>query len=131
MTSTDGDRWFGDLSGSQSPSPVVSVDFGYSSGVRVYRQSVETFLSNSPRPLRGRESTFIVDPPRTGMTRDALAGIIAHRPPLIVYVSCDVATLARDARMLVDAGWDRSAVRPVTRRTRTAALRQERQPCRW
>ena len=40
------------------------------------------------------------------MTKDALAGIINRRPSRIVYVSCDVATLARDTRALLDAGYE-------------------------
>jgi 23S rRNA (uracil1939-C5)-methyltransferase len=81
---------------------------------RVERSSVEEFLRPPPR-LRhfgeaGREkpiadATFIVDPPRTGISKEAIAGIIRHAPTRIVYVSCDVATLARDARTLVDAGY--------------------------
>ena len=49
--------------------------------------------------------TVIVDPPRTGMSPEALAAVVATRAPRIVYVSCDVATLARDARKIVDAGY--------------------------
>jgi len=75
--------------------------------VIVRPQSVETFLSE---PRRSSRPTFIVDPPRTGMSREALAGIINHEPPRIVYVSCDVATLARDARTLVDAGYELAEV---------------------
>ena len=70
--------------------------------VRVHRTSVEAFLHGGP--LRG-EATFIVDPPRTGMSKEALAGIIRHAPARLVYVSCDVATLARDTRALLDAGY--------------------------
>ena len=73
--------------------------------VRVYRQSVEAFLAPSG-PLREAGQTFVVDPPRTGMTREALAGIVGRQPSRIVYVSCDVATLARDSRTLIDAGWE-------------------------
>jgi 23S rRNA (uracil1939-C5)-methyltransferase len=47
----------------------------------------------------------IADPPRTGMTREALAGAVRLGSARIVYVSCDVATLARDARRLADAGY--------------------------
>ena len=75
--------------------------------VRVERRSVEQFLA----VVRDRNddvtgATVIVDPPRTGMSREALAGTIAHRPGRIVYVSCDVATFARDSRTLIDAGYE-------------------------
>jgi 23S rRNA (uracil1939-C5)-methyltransferase len=47
----------------------------------------------------------IVDPPRTGMSKEALARVIDLDAPSLVYVSCDVATLARDARVVIDAGY--------------------------
>ena len=54
---------------------------------------------------REKPTTVIVDPPRTGMSREALARVIELDAPGVVYVSCDVATLARDARVLLDAGY--------------------------
>ena len=47
-----------------------------------------------------------MDPPRTGLSRQATAGILALRPARLVYVSCDVATLARDTRTLLDSGYE-------------------------
>ena len=47
----------------------------------------------------------IVDPPRTGMSPEALGGLLTMKPPRLIYVSCDVATLARDARKIVDHGY--------------------------
>lgn len=75
--------------------------------VRVERRSVEQFVA---LVRDGREdladATMIVDPPRTGMTKEALTGVIALQPARIVYVSCDVATFARDTRTLIDAGFE-------------------------
>ena len=62
---------------------------------------VERFLESA----RGTWSTVIVDPPRTGLSKEATAGVIALRAPRLVYVSCDIATLARDTRLLLDSGY--------------------------
>jgi len=70
--------------------------------VRVDRSSVEDFVRATTPP---DGATFIVDPPRTGISKEALGGIIRHAPKRIVYVSCDVATLARDSRTLIDASY--------------------------
>ena len=72
--------------------------------VRVERRSVETFLAHSRLGSPG-DCTFVVDPPRTGMSKPAMAGIVSAAPGRIIYVSCDVATFARDTRTLVDAGY--------------------------
>ena len=71
--------------------------------VRVERRSVEAYLA-SPRPVAS--ASYLVDPPRTGMSKDAMAGILRAQPSAIVYISCDVATLARDTRALLDAGYE-------------------------
>jgi 23S rRNA (uracil1939-C5)-methyltransferase len=47
----------------------------------------------------------IVDPPRTGMSPEALAAVLGVKAVRLIYVSCDVATLARDARKILDAGY--------------------------
>ena len=50
-------------------------------------------------------ATLVLDPPRTGVSTEAMSGILALKPGRVVYVSCDVATLARDARRFVEAGY--------------------------
>jgi 23S rRNA (uracil1939-C5)-methyltransferase len=74
------------------------------------RGPVEGFASGAIRALgRGvdgpRVETVIVDPPRTGMSREALDAVLSTKAPRLIYVSCDVATLARDARRIVDAAY--------------------------
>lgn len=78
--------------------------------LRVVHDTVERFIADHliaagpPRaPLSG--GTLIVDPPRTGISRAAMQGIVATNAPRVVYVSCDVATFARDVRRLLDAGY--------------------------
>ena len=54
----------------------------------------------------------VFDPPRQGA--DALARELANsKVPLVVAVSCNPATFARDARLLVDGGYRLDAVTPV------------------
>jgi 23S rRNA (uracil1939-C5)-methyltransferase len=65
----------------------------------------------SPMEL-GRFDAAVLDPPRAGalsMTR-ALAG---SRLTRAAYVSCDPGSFARDARILVDAGFDIEWLRPI------------------
>jgi 23S rRNA (uracil1939-C5)-methyltransferase len=69
--------------------------------VQAVHQPVEAFLAASP----ARPDVLVVDPPRTGMSREALDGVIGLRAPNVIYVSCDVATLARDSKRLVEAGY--------------------------
>jgi 23S rRNA (uracil1939-C5)-methyltransferase len=72
--------------------------------VQVLRSSVEAFIADPSAEVRA--ATVILDPPRTGLSKHVLAGIVRGRPARVVYVSCDVATFARDARGLLDAGYD-------------------------
>ena len=51
-----------------------------------------------------RADTVVLDPPREG-AKEALPAIAKLRPDRIVYVSCDPATLARDAAALAEAGY--------------------------
>ena len=70
--------------------------------VHVIRASVETFLKRTAG-LEG--ATAIVDPPRAGLSREVVARLARRRPARIVYVSCDVATRARDLRALGESGY--------------------------
>ncbi len=47
---------------------------------------------------------LLLDPPRKGLEPDALAAIASAGPPLLLYLSCDPATLARDLAVLCRQG---------------------------
>ncbi|TMB18741.1 MAG: 23S rRNA (uracil(1939)-C(5))-methyltransferase RlmD [Deltaproteobacteria bacterium] len=60
----------------------------------------------------GSLDAVVLDPPRAGAA-DALPALAALRPPRIIYVSCDPATLARDVRTLLAAGYRLERVQPI------------------
>ncbi len=68
------------------------------------------------RPLLARElaafDAALLDPPRAGAAAQT-AELAKSRLARIAYVSCDAASFARDARMLVDGGWQMGEVTPV------------------
>jgi len=68
------------------------------------------------QPLRTEElagyDAVVLDPPRAGAAAQ-VALLAAGDVPTIVYVSCNPATFARDARVLIDGGYVLSAIQPV------------------
>lgn len=54
---------------------------------------------------------IVVDPPRKGCDEDCLRTMVQMKPKRIVYVSCDSATLARDAKYLCENGYELTKVR--------------------
>ncbi len=60
-----------------------------------------------------RPHVIVVDPPRKGMDESGLSAMVKMSPEKIVYVSCDVATLARDLKFLCQNGYTLTKVCPV------------------
>lgn len=54
-----------------------------------------------------------VDPPRKGCSNEFLDYLIQASPAKIVYISCDVATQARDIKYLQEAGYQVDTCQPV------------------
>jgi 23S rRNA (uracil1939-C5)-methyltransferase len=97
VTAVEGDRYAAmDLAGNAAAAAGT---------IAAVHQSVEEFLRTTVRRQPKPPATLIVDPPRTGMSKEALDGVLALRASRLIYVSCDVATLARDARRLVDGDY--------------------------
>jgi tRNA/tmRNA/rRNA uracil-C5-methylase (TrmA/RlmC/RlmD family) len=55
----------------------------------------------------------VVDPPREGLGRAVVGSLAALGPRIIALVSCDAASFARDAGLLVAAGYGLGRVRPL------------------
>jgi 23S rRNA (uracil1939-C5)-methyltransferase len=68
------------------------------------------------RPLVVQElrdfDTIVFDPPRQGAQAQALQ-LAASKVATVIAVSCNVATFARDARILVDGGYRIEGVSPI------------------
>jgi 23S rRNA (uracil1939-C5)-methyltransferase len=64
-----------------------------------------------PQELRDYEA-IVFDPPRQGAQAQVLQ-LAASKVPVVVAVSCNVATFARDARILIDGGYRIEGVTPV------------------
>lgn len=68
------------------------------------------------RPLDAKElarfDAVVLDPPRAGAKEQAPA-LAASGPGRIVYVSCNPATFARDARTLIDGGYRIDWIKPI------------------
>jgi tRNA/tmRNA/rRNA uracil-C5-methylase (TrmA/RlmC/RlmD family) len=87
-------------------------------------ERAEITLASAPR---GLGETVILDPPRVGLSKDARRALVAREPRRIVSISCDPATGARDAGVLVRAGWHLRRLRaidlfPTTAHVETVAL---------
>ena len=56
---------------------------------------------------------IIIDPPRRGCSREVLKNIIKIKPEQILYVSCDMPTLARDIKYITQNGYNIEEVQPI------------------
>ena len=73
--------------------------------VRVFESSSEDFLSgSSARAHEKSYDTIVLDPPRTGASEDVINMISLMSPENFIYISCNPATLARDAARLMESG---------------------------
>lgn len=70
--------------------------------VEAVEESSERYLASLEREAWA--DLIVVDPPRSGLG-EATAKLLAGRTDRVTYVSCDPATLARDLRVLLAAGF--------------------------
>lgn len=78
-------------------------------------ETVELWATSVEEGLAGVElepDAAILDPPRAGISNQAFDELMRLAPDRIVYVSCDPATLARDAKKLDASGYRLQSVTP-------------------
>lgn len=85
-------------------SPSAAEDFMHNlsefEGVELYEARVEDILPN----ITLDPDLILVDPPRAGLDGEVVDAILDLAPGRLIYVSCDPATLARDAKRFRKGG---------------------------
>jgi 23S rRNA (uracil1939-C5)-methyltransferase len=77
--------------------------------VEVHHARVEEALVHLTGPLHAA----VLDPPRAGCGPRVIEALAAREIERLAVVSCDPATLARDVRQLIDAGYDLIEAQPI------------------
>jgi len=86
-----------------APAAVEALRANTGGSVEVVAAAAEQFLSQAGR--LGELDLVVLDPPRGGLGEKTARALAAVRTPRLTYVSCDPATLARDLRPLLEAGF--------------------------
>jgi 23S rRNA (uracil1939-C5)-methyltransferase len=93
-------------------SPSACEDFAFNldefENVELYEGLAGEVIPN----LGAKPHIVLVDPPRAGLERQVVDGLLQLEPERIAYVSCDPSTLARDAARLINGGYHLKGVTP-------------------
>ena len=93
-------------------SPSACEDFSFNldefDNVELYEGLAEEVIPH----LDVKPDIILVDPPRAGLEKQVVDGILNMNPQWIAYVSCDPSTLARDAGRLIRGGYKLKDVTP-------------------
>ena len=92
-----------------------------SPSARVVKAPVERYLAAAVAH-REQAEVVVLDPPRQGAGAAVVADLARVARRTIVFVACDPAALARDARALAAAGWRLVDAVPVDQFAQTAAI---------
>jgi len=87
--------------------------------------TVELYVASAEEALEAitvKPDLAVIDPPRGGMTARAMRALLQTDPPRIVLASCEMSTLARDARILSGAGYRLTGLAPIDMFPQTSHL---------
>lgn len=94
----------------ESPSACSDFEFNLRdhNQIALYQARVEDVLAEWAET----PDAVILDPPRSGLARETVDHLVRLKPPRMLYISCDPATFARDAKRLVAGGFKLEEVIP-------------------
>jgi tRNA/tmRNA/rRNA uracil-C5-methylase (TrmA/RlmC/RlmD family) len=80
-------------------------------GAEFIARGAATGLRRALRQMDPPSTVVIMDPPRTGLDRRVVEGLLSFRPLHLLYISCAADTLARDLGLLTGGGYVAQTVR--------------------
>jgi 23S rRNA (uracil1939-C5)-methyltransferase len=83
----------------QNPSSVADAR------INVLPEGVKVVRADVGRWKMARAAAVVADPPRAGLGKAGVRAVVTTRAERVALVSCDPASLARDARLLTEAGY--------------------------
>jgi 23S rRNA (uracil1939-C5)-methyltransferase len=87
----------------------AAVNLDDTQNVTLYQGSVEQILPS----LNVRPAVIVVNPPSGGLSAAAIRAIVDKSPRRLIYVSSEVATLARDGKQLGRSGYKLEEIQPI------------------
>jgi 23S rRNA (uracil1939-C5)-methyltransferase len=96
------------IESSESACEDFAVNLDEFDNVELYEGSAEEVIPH----IEAKPDIVLVDPPRTGLEKRVVDGILKLNPRVIAYISCDPSTLARDAARLINGGYRLKDVTP-------------------
>lgn len=96
------------IEASESACEDFAVNLDEFGNVELYEDEAEAVIPH----LEAQPDIVLVDPPRAGLDKAVVDGILKLSPRLVAYVSCDPSTLARDAARLLNGGYRLKDVTP-------------------
>lgn len=84
-----------------------------------YAGTIEKVLRDIPL---SKTDLLVIDPPRSGISKEGIKLITEIKPPRIAYVSCNPSTLARDLKTFLEHGYEITTIAPFDFFPHTAHL---------
>lgn len=78
--------------------------------------NISLYVGATREILPGIKEQFdcvLLDPPRSGIDELSMKYLLEQKIPVIVYVSCDIATLSRDLKKFIAAGYELKEITPM------------------
>lgn len=73
--------------------------------IQFLKEDAAQYMEQAAKGKTIKPNVVILDPPRAGASERFLKAVITAKPERVVYVSCDLETLARDLKILENGGY--------------------------